>query len=195
MVQADIGGRALAAESTEALRRRYEAYCAEQAAALPALLPREGLRALYRDARARAPLGTGPVSDPLALLVAHCRTLLPLPPFDVWVEDYLRDRRPYVEEMEQGTSGPGRAAPVTVDLRRVEHLGRTWVAGLSLFRDPPEWKGFISFHAEQAERPDAVGSSHRTGDVFREARAEDVRDRFRSFSADTLTAFLRSSLP
>jgi hypothetical protein len=36
---------------------------------------------------------------------------------------------------------------------------------------------------------------HRTADVFVEARAEDVRRRFRTFSPDTLQAFLRSALP
>jgi len=190
-VQTDSVVRTVAMPS-EALRGRYEAYCAAQAAALPALLPREGLRALYRDARAGA---ADEVVDPLALLVARCRELLPLPPFDVWVADYLRDRRPYLEEMESGVTGPARTAPVTVDLRRVEHAGRTWVAGLSLFREPSEWRGFISFHPEETESSDSVGTPYRTGDVFREARADDVRDRFRSFSPDTLAAFLRSTLP
>lgn len=191
MVQVQVG--ALPA-SHEALRARYEAYCAEQAAALPALLPREGLRELYRSARASV---TGEVIDPLALLVARCRDLLPLPPFEVWLADYLRDRRPYLEAMESGTAGPVRSAPVTVDVRRLEHAGRAWVASLALFREPPEWRGYITFHPE--EPADPVGStdrpSHRTADVFVEARAEDVRERFRSFSPDTLRAFLRSTLP
>jgi hypothetical protein len=178
------------------LRARYEAYCAEQAAALPGLLPREGLRELYRSARAGV---TGDVADPLALLVARCRELLPLPPFEVWAADYLRDPRPYVEGVDGGTAGALRSAPVTADLRHVEHDGESWVASLALFRDPPEWRGFISFHTEDRGNPTAATDGprrvHRTADVFIEARAEDVRDRFRAFSADTLQAFLRSTLP
>ncbi len=194
MVQADAGARASvrAEPNHAALRGRYEAYCTEQAAALPALLPREGLRALYREVRAGS---GGEVVDPFALLVARCRELLPLPPFEVWVEDYLRDPRAYLEEMESSAAGPAKTAPVTVDLRRIDHGGRTWVAGLALFRAPTEWRGFISFHPEPTQPTDVVSAAHRTGDVFREARADDVRDRFRSFSPDTLAAFLRSTLP
>jgi len=179
-----------------ALRARYEAYCAEQAAALPALLPREGVRELYRSARA---VITGDVADPLALLVARCRELLPLPPFEVWVADYLRDPRPYLEGIDSGTAGPVRSAPVTVDLRHIEHDGESWVASLGLFREPPEWRGFISFQlGEVADVPtgaDRARPVHRTTDVFIEAHAEDVRERFRAFSTDTLQAFLRSTLP
>ena len=195
MVQTVTRGRleVEAAESSrDALRGRYEAYCAEQAAALPALLPREGVRALYRSARATV---SGDVSDPLALLVERCRQLLPLPPFETWVEDYLRDRRPYLEEMEQGAIGPLRSSPVTVDLRRVDRDGQSWIAALSLFREPPDWRGFMTFNAEPADSAAAAGATYRTADVFRESRVEDVRERFRDFSADTLQAFLRSTLP
>jgi hypothetical protein len=179
-----------------ALRARYEAYCAEQAAALPALLPRDGVRELYRSARAAV---AGDVADPLALLVARCRELLPLPPFEVWAADYLRDPRPYLEAVETGTAGHVRSAPVAVDLRHIEHDGESWVASLGLFRAPPEWRGFITFqaegHADSAAETPRVRPVHRTADVFVEARAEDVRERFKSFSADTLQAFLRSTLP
>ena len=70
----------------ELLRGRYEAYCGQQAAALPAMLPRDGVRALYRSARGQV---TGEVVDPLALLVQECRRVLPLPPFEIWAQDYL----------------------------------------------------------------------------------------------------------
>ena len=181
-------------QTLELLRARYEAYCAREAAALPGLLPREGVRALYRSARAAA---EGPVGDPLALLVAHCRAVLPLPPFEVWLEDYLRDRTPYLEEGD-AMGAPRREAPVTVELRRVEHRGRAWVAGLSLFHEPAGWRGFIAFHPEDADAPEAAhpGRAHaRTGDIFREDSSEAVRQRFRSFTPDTLQAFLRSALP
>jgi hypothetical protein len=185
----------VASASQEALRARYEAYCAEQAAALPALLPREGVRKLYRGARDAQ---SGEVVDPLALLVARCRELLPLPPFEIWAADYLRDPLPYLAGVETGTAGPVRSTPVTVERRRLEHAGHAWDAALAVFRAPPEWRGFITFHDEG----DAEGAAareprpvHRTADIFVEARAEDVRDRFRSFSPDTLQAFLRSTLP
>jgi hypothetical protein len=192
------GTAALDGETLELLHARYEAYCAREAAALPALLPREGLRALYRSARERA---TGPVADPLALLVAHCRALLPLPPFEVWLEDYLRDRRPYLEETDS-VGAPRREAPITVELRRLEHEGRAWLATLSLFREPAAWRGFIAFHPDDAaaeagasERASARRATPRTADIFREDSSEEVRARFRSFTPDTLQAFLRSALP
>jgi hypothetical protein len=186
----------IAGETLELLHARYEAYCAREAAALPGLLPREGLRALYRNARERV---EGAVADPLALLVAHCRTLLPLPPFEVWLEDYLRDRRPYLEETD-AMGAPRREAPVTVELRRLEHEGRAWLAALSLFREPSAWRGFIAFRPADVTG-DAIADvatvrAHpRTADIFHEDSSEAVRTRFRSFTPDTLQAFLRSALP
>ena len=178
---------ATGAATLEFLRVRYEAYREQQAAALPGLVPREGLRALYRDARAGV---SGPVADPLALLVAHCGSVLPLPPFEVWVEDYLRDRVPYLEVLEEA-GGPHRGAPVTVELRRLEYEGRDWLAGLELFREPAGWRGFISFRPETS----GSGTGPRTTDIFREDTSEAVRARFRSFTPDALHAFLRSALP
>lgn len=195
-LQASLSG-APDARTLELLRARYRAYCAQQAAALPGLLPREGVRELYR--RARAGVG-GPVEDPLALLVAYCRTILPLPPFEVWLEDYLRDRSAYAEALES-VGAPGRDAPVTVELRRLEYEGRGWFAGLSLFRESSGWRGFIAFHPEEPASdgppPDRVParSLARTGDIFRGDSSDAVRDRFRSFTPDTLQAFLRSALP
>ena len=181
------------AYTLEVLRARYEAYCAQQAAALPGLLPRGGVRALYRRARAQV---SEPIEDPLALLVAHCRTLLALPPFDVWLEDYLRDRAPYLESLDV-LGGPRREAPVMVEVRRLQHQGQGWLAGLLLFRGPSGWRGFISFHEEEGA-PGSVEASAprpRTGEIFREDSSEAIRVRFRSFSPATLQAFLRSALP
>jgi hypothetical protein len=181
----------LAPIADEALRVKYAAYCAEQAAALPALLPRDGLRSLYRSARAGV---SGEVVDPLALLVERCRELLPLPPFEVWAADYQRDRRPYLEPLEEATAGGMRTSAMTLDLRAVDHAGSSWVASLAVFREPPDWRGFISFQLSD----EAVAGGRplqRTADIFLESRAEDVRSRFRAFSDDTLQAFLRSTLP
>ena len=133
--------------------------------------------------------------DPLALLVERCREVLPLPPFEVWVEDYLRDRRPYLEEMERGVVGPGRGSPVTIDLRRIAREDQTWVGGPYLFRESPDWRWFITFNPESDQTEEPPPALRRTADVFRESRGDDVRDRFRSFSEDTLQAFLRSALP
>lgn len=174
----------------ELLRSRYEAYCAQQAAALPAVLPRDGVRALYRSARRQV---TGEVVDPLALLVEECRRVLPLPPFDLWAQDYLRNRRYHLEEMEIGV-GPRKGSPVTIDVRRLQHGGRSWVAELAVFHEPPLWRGLITFHLEGIEGGAQHIVRHSTGDVFREDHSEDVRERFRSFSEDTLQAFLRSAI-
>ena len=184
------GPAAICEDPGEVLRGRYEAYCAQQASALPGLLPRDGVRALYRSARARV---TGEVVDPLALLVEECRKLLPLPPFEPWAQDYLGNRRSYLEEMDFGV-GPRKSAPVTIDLRRLRHAGQSWVAGLAVFHEPPSWRGFISFHPEEAEGGAGHSARHRTSDVFREDHSEDVRDRFRSFGEGTLQAFLRSAI-
>ena len=180
-------------DARELLLGRYDAYCMQQAAALPALLPREGVRALYRAARARV---TGEITDPLALLLEQCRRVLPVPPFEVWAEDYLKNRPSYLDEMERG-AGPAKTAPVVVDLRRLQHAGQSWVAGLSVFHEPPSWRGFITFHPEvttSADAPAATIPRHRTADVFREDRSEDVRERFQSFTETTLQAFLRSAI-
>ena len=174
----------------ELLRGRYDAYCAQQAAALPAMLPRDGVRALYRSARRQV---TGEVVDPLALLVEECRRVLPLPPFELWAQDYLRNRRHHIEEMELSV-GPRKGAPATIDARRLQHGGQSWVGELAVFHEPPLWRGLITFHLEKDEGSAQRVARHSTGDVFREEHSEDVRDRFRSFGEGTLQAFLRSAI-
>ena len=174
----------------ELLRGRYDAYCEQQAAALPAMLPRDGVRALYRSARGQV---TGDVVDPLALLVEECSRLLPLPPFEIWAQDYLGNRRDYIEEMELGV-GPRKGAPATIDVRRLQHGGRNWVAELAVFREPPLWRGLIKFRLEGTDGGACHVARHSTGDVFREDHSEGVRERFRSFSEGTLQAFLRSAI-
>ena len=174
-------------ESEAVLRRRYEAYCRSQAAELAGLLPRDSVREVYRGAREAA--GGGSVGDPLALLVAWCRSVLPLPPFEAWREDYRRHRGAYLELLGEAPSAPTRAEPLTVDLRVVEHVGRRWYAGLDVFRDGGAWRGTLRFHQEGVE------ASYRTGDVFRGDDPAELRDRFLSFDTGTLQAFLRSVLP
>ena len=184
------GGRwtgSVARESDAQLRERYEAYRRTQAAALPGILPREAVREVYREAReARA---GGAVDDPLALLVDWCAAALPLPPFEVWVEDYRRNRDAYLESFGEPPTAPTRAAPVTVDLRTVDHGGRRWFAGLDVFREEDGWRGVIAFHAGDG------GALHRTAEVFRGEEPSELRERFLSFDEATLGAFLRSVLP
>ena len=153
-------------------------------------LPRGGVRALYRRARGQV---TGEVVDPLALLVEECRGVLPLPPFELWAQDYLRNRRYHIEEMELGV-GPRKGAPAAIDMRRLQHGGQSWVAELAVFHEPPLWRGLITFQLAGAEGGAQNIRRHSTGDVFREEHCEDVRERFRSFSEGTLQAFLRSAI-
>lgn len=178
----------VAEETVEELRARYDAYCRAQRAALPGLLPREQVRAIYREAR-QALADEDPVEDPLTLLADWCARLLPLPPFDVWQDDYRRNPTPYREAAGEPAAAPTRAAPVTVDLRTLDHGGLTWYAGLDVFRDGDQWRGVIAFHTGEGERP------HRTGEVFRGDSHAELRDRFLSFDDATLAAFLRSVLP
>jgi hypothetical protein len=154
------------------------------------MLPRDGVRALYRSARGQV---TGEVVDPLALLVEECRRVLPLPPFELWAQDYLRNRLCHLEEMEFSV-GPRKSAPATIDVRRLRHGGQMWVAELAVFHEPPLWRGLITFHPEGAEGGAQHIVRHSTGDVFREEHSEDVRERFRSFGEGTLQAFLRSAI-
>jgi len=154
------------------------------------MLPRDGVRALYRSAHGRV---TGEVVDPLALLVEECRRVLPLPPFQLWAQDYLRNRRHHIEEMEASV-GPRKGAPATIDVRRLDYGGNRWVAELAVFHEPPLWRGLVTFQVECADGGAQHSARHSTGDVFREEHSEGVRERFRSFSDGTLQAFLRSAI-
>jgi hypothetical protein len=128
--------------------------------------------------------------DPLAILLLFLEEILPLPPYEVWVAD----RRQYLdahlqEEFEPGRAPGGDAPPVTVESRGVVMKGRKWRASLNLFRREEAWRGFIAF------RPLEGTGGVRTGEIFREDDPEEIRERFRSYHAQTLQAFLRSVLP
>ena len=136
----------------ELLRGRYDAYCAQQAAALPAMLPRDGVRALYRSARGQV---MGEVVDPLGLLVEKCRRVLPLPPFELWAQDYLRNRRHHIEEMELSV-GPRKGAPATIDARLLQHGGQSWVAELAVFHSTVARAGLLSLPSSTSHPCGAV---------------------------------------
>jgi len=170
---------------------RYEAYRKSQGRELLNVIPREGVRALLRhfrtDERARE---AGEGEDLLVWLADRCGDILPLPPFDVWAQDFHRDRGAYAH-----VPGPPLApqapdgSPVTVELRSLSHGGQEWVAALALRPGDDQWVGHIRFH------PGGAPGFFTTGEVFRESSPTEVRRRFQSFDEHTLGAFLRSALP
>jgi hypothetical protein len=167
---------------------------------LLALVPRSGLRQLLARAReggggqdaASTTLGTAaldvPREDPdsMTLLVRYVLRILPLPPYERWVEAYVRDRRPFLEELGIPPV-PARSEPVLVDVRPA---GDGWIAELHLLRTGGQWRGFLCFSATREGK--SSGGPYRTADIFRGPDPEELLARFRGFHAATLDAFLRS---
>ena len=170
------------------LREAYADYADQQARRLVTLLPREAIRPLYRAASRHPSLQTVP-DDPLARLVAYCATLLPLPPFEVWLEDVRRYPDAHLAELDMAPDAPTAVTPRTLESRRLPRDDGRWVARLRAYRDDDAWKGFIAFEDE------ASGAVHRTTPIFRESDPRDLRRRFLGFESGTLEAFLRSTLP
>jgi hypothetical protein len=174
----------------EELRERYEAYCQWQAELLPTLIPRDAVRPLHRQAMEWAlerGLETG--KDPLQLLRRYCRTILPLPPFEEWVRELRRNPQAFLEVPAQPGGMPGVAnASSIVAVRGVDYHGGVWTASLTVQKAEEGWRGFVGFTASD-------GRTTRTADIFLETSLDDVRDRFWTLEPDTLSAFLRSSLP
>lgn len=166
---------------------QYQAYRKRQARGLVRMLPREAIRPLYRRARAA---GHGIASsDPLAVLVDYCETLLPLPPFERWYEDLAASPAAHLHDLDDSAEAPTADAPTTVDARTFELDGASWIAYLRSFRDGSTWRGYIVFEDRQSRR------LHRTALIFRENDPADLRDRFLDFEPVALAAFLRSALP
>lgn len=170
------------------LRVRYGSYRRRQASRLLQILPREAVRPLYRRAR-DATDGDRRADDPMALLVAYCERLLPLPPFEVWCEDLARNPDAHLSDLDESPGGPTVDAPSTMAAQDLTYAGRRWTARLRAFRDAAFWRGYIAF--EDAAR----GCVHRTGMVFCEDDPSELRRRFLSFEIPALEAFLRSALP
>ncbi|GMR14048.1 MAG: hypothetical protein BMS9Abin29_2278 [Gemmatimonadota bacterium] len=172
------------------LRRRYHDYCQRQAAGLLRLIPQEAIRPLYRTARAwAAARGLHENKDPMATLVRYCRGLLPLPPFERWLEDYEQHRIAHLRYVSEGPLHARAVDPVVVDAREVRMDGERWTARLSLFPDGDVWRGFIGFVREPS------GTGVRTANVFCDEDPKNIRDRFTDLTFHTLQAFLRSTLP
>lgn len=179
---------ALSWVSADELHVRYAAYRRRQASRLVRLLPRDAVRPLYR--RARAAATDAPLSDdPLSLLLSFCERLLPLPTFDAWYEDLSANPDAHLADLDDAVDGPTADAPSTLEVRVLEHGGRSWLAQLRAFRDQGLWRGFIAFEDRE------TGRVHRTATVFCEGRIGELRERFLSFESTALRAFLRSALP
>jgi hypothetical protein len=186
------------AAPTDALRQRYERYRQQQGRDLLPLIPREGIRALlrHRVERSRPIQGWGNGSDELEPdfameeLAAVCADLLPLPPFEVWLADFRSNRAAHLENDGSGRRGPvgPDGAPVTIAVRSFLHDGEAWTAELVVREDPPDWCGRLHFHRGGTE-PLA-----RTGEIFRDAQASLIRERWRRFDDRSLEALLRSAL-
>jgi hypothetical protein len=171
------------------LERRYQAYRSRQAARFLHLLPRDAIRPLYRRALVAMGGDTDAARDPLAVLTDFCEGLLPLPPFDVWLDDLRRHPEGHLRDLEESVDAPTADAPATLEVRRMEAQGRSWQVRLRSFRDDAAWRGFMSFQEDEG------GPAYHTAAVFREADPVELVERFRSFEPSALEAFLRSSLP
>ncbi|TVP55746.1 MAG: hypothetical protein EA351_09785 [Gemmatimonadales bacterium] len=166
----------------QTLRALYERYRRCEAQELLALIPREGLRSIWRHRRAETRHEPPREGASLEELREVTEELLPLPPYEVWVRSYLSDRRPYLQRMGI-PAAPARPDPVTVSTR--EMRDEIW-AHLHLRRSDRGWVGFMSFHGP------ATNSSHRTGEIFRGDGPDEILDRFHEFTRPTLEAFFRS---
>ena len=84
-------------ESASALRSRYETYRLDQVAQLVSLIPADDFRQAVEDLLhgERFEWGARDRHQFALLVVGKLEGLLPLPPFDVWVEDYKRDPAVY----------------------------------------------------------------------------------------------------
>jgi hypothetical protein len=76
--------------------------------------------------------------------------------------------------------------PVAVDVRRIDHEAEPWQGTLEVYRGEDAWRGLIRFQR------DGQGGHFRTGEIFCEDDLQDLRDRF---TAPTMSAFLRPTLP
>lgn len=171
-------------------RDRYQAYRRRQAELLPTLIPREGIRPLYRAAREWAlDRGIAWGKDPLVLLHRYCdEVLLPLPPFDQWLAAE-EGRSPAPDSFRSaGQERLPLAEPVLLSVQRFSHGEEEWTAGLTVLRRPGGWSGHIAFS-------DGAGGAARSAEIFLEEDLGELRSRFESFEPKTLSAFLRSALP
>ncbi len=176
--------------SEVALKARYEEYCQQQVSILLQIIPSEAVRPLYRHARTWATeRGLHESKDPMSTLRVFCRDLLPLPTLEVWLLDYDAHRAAHVVAGSGWSPRTDAMAPIPVESRRVEHEAEPWSGTLEVYRSGDGWRGLIRFQR------DGERDQFRTGEIFCEDSLQDLRTRFISFAAPTLSAFLRSTLP
>ena len=174
-----------------ARKGRYQEYCRQQVSLLLEVIPREAVRPLYRSARTWATeRGLHESKDPMATLRAFCHEVLPLPPFEVWLLDYEHHRAAHLTVLAPSPPPPEPMEPYAVEFRRVHYEAERWQGTLEVYRRGDAWRGLIRFQREGGDE-----GSFRTGEIFREDDLQDLRNRFISFTAPTLSAFLRSALP
>ncbi len=124
----------------------------------------------------------------MATAVAYCRHLLPLPPFAVWRQDFLRHRFEHLD-VPVTRAGAGKEGPFPLGERTMASVaGGGWIASVHATREAGSWSGYIDFRSED-------GREARTAEIFREESSVAVLERFDSFRDETLAAFLRSALP
>lgn len=172
----------------EELLHQYQAYRRRQARRLIRLLPLEAVRPLYRRALQQG-FGEASPADPLAALVLYCESLLPLPPFAEWYDDFARYPSAHLQDLDDSAEAPTAEAPSTLAARPFDVQDERWLAYLRCFRDGVTWTGYITFENERSRH------LHRTALIFRESDPVDLRERFLGFETTTLHAFLRSALP
>ena len=173
-----------------ALKGRYEEYCRRQVTLLLEIIPREAVRPLYRHARIWATeRGLHETKDPMSTLRGFSRELLPLPPFEVWLLDYENHRVAHPGAAAEWAPLAEPMKPLAVDVRSVEHEAEPWHGTLEVYRGGDVWRGLIRFQRDGEE------GHFRTGEIFCEDDLQELRNRFNSFNAPTMSAFLRSTLP
>ena len=182
--------RDVSRSGTAVLEERYEEYCRHQVSLLLAIIPREAVRPLYRHARTWATgRGLHESKDPMSTLRVFCRDVLPLPPFEVWLSDYEGHRLAHASAGVEWSPLPEPMPPIAVEVRRWEHQAEPWHGTLEVYRGGDAWRGLIRFQRDGEE------GEFRTGEIFCEDDLQNLRDRFISFNAITMSAFLRSTLP
>ncbi len=190
-------------------RSTYERYRIGEAMSFLHLVPRDGIRPLYAEAREWARReGIHNSADPMESLLRFLLKVLPLPPYSVWREDVRTCEFEYALRACSAPDAEERAPEVTVDSRTFQHYRKPWNAGLHMYQDGRGWRGFISF-APAAESPLAPAakvplapadggqsrSAVRTANIFVDSDPRAIRRRFRSYRENVLTGLLRSALP
>lgn len=186
-MRAGAAGHAPTGVDREELRRWYEAYRRRQARRLVDLVPREAIRPLYRAA-SRDP-GPAPSTDPLERLVSYCGALLPLPPFDIWIEDLARNPGAHLRDWDDTVEVPTVGEPATLATRTLRRGREEWGIRLRAYAHEGAWRAHLTF-----EGP-TVADTYDTAVVFHEASPGDLMDRFLGFEDSFLEGFLRSCLP